>query len=254
LARTPTIIEEARTFGVKIGDWIEYGNFTAEYSSTDPTAKEDPPDIVEHRNIGWIRNTVVNFSDSMVLFESLLHFENNQTDSKSTEKVDIETGFSTHELRAAFMFVSANLVEGESIYEGEFAVYKINKTDFREYLQGKTRETNHLSGSTITYIDIDQVLAVSIDYYWDRETGILCEYLGRGALTKNEYTISWSQSFRIIDTNVKWTEQDDGPPDGQGEYSPIIVGAIVAVVAVTSIPVAYFIWSRKYKRRRRRRR
>lgn len=250
----PTIIEEARTFGVEIGDWVEYSNFTAEYSSTDPTAKEDPPHIVEHRNIGWIRNTIVNFSDSMVLFESWLHFGYNQTDSKSTEKVDIETGFSTHELRAAFMFVSANLVEGDSIYEGEFAMYTINKTVFREYLQGSSRETNHLSGSTVSYIDIDQVLVVSIDYYWDRETGILCEYLGSGALAKNEYTISWSQSFRVVGTNIEWTEQDDGPPDGQGGDSPVSIGVVVAVVAAASIPVAYLIWSRRDKKRRRRRR
>lgn len=245
-------VKETRAFGVKIGDWVKYGSFVAEYDSTDPDASEVPPHIVEHNRIDWINNTVVNFNNSMVSFESLVHFKNNNTYAQSVEKVDIETGYNTHELRAAFMFVSGNLEEGDSIYGGEYLAYKINETIFSNYLQGKSRKTNHLYGSTVTPLaEEDNFLTMSVDYYWDRETGILCEYLGGGTLVRGQYTTSLLQSFRIIDTNIEWVGQDDAVPDGWVGYSPVIVGVVVALV---SVPVVYFLWRRKDKRRRKKRR
>lgn len=243
-------MKTTRTFGVKAGDWIKYGDFTASYSSNDPSATQEPSEIVEHKNIGWIRNTVENISGPVATFESLIHFENNDTETKSLEEVNIESGYSSDELRAAFMFVSAGLREGDSIYtSSEFEIYRINETISREYIRGVSRETNHLYGSTVMPIDEDQTLLLSVDYYWDKETGILCEYLGGGSLTTENYITSWSQSYQIVDTEISWVGQNNTLPDMPRGYWLGVVA--IGVIVVSVLLVLFLRRQRRGKRRKR---
>lgn len=246
LAIASAMVRETRTVGVDVEDWVKYGNFDAEYASSDPEAQRTPSVIVEHDNTAWIRNKVVNISGSLVTFESLVHFENG-TEYESLEEVDINTGTSSSEIKALFKFVSADLGEGDSIYSAAgFDAFKITETIFHEYIGGISRKTNHLSSSET----LPQGISVYVDYHWDKETGILCEYLGVGNLIQENYITSWEQSYNVIDTNIEWVEQEDTSTSTPGGYPPSIV---VVVMIIVFVPVVFLVWRQTRRKSRRRR-
>ncbi len=239
---------------MKVGDRVRYGNFTAPYATNDPNATKEPVEIVEHNRIGWIENMVVVISSTTVRFESVSHFENG-TKSYETEHVDIRTGDSSDDIRATFMFVAAGLGEGDSLYSSEeFSAYKINETISRKFIGEISRKTNHLNvagGMTLPSEDGEEerVLILSTDYYWDSETGILCEYLGSGSLLRGNYTTSWSMSYRIAETNIPWVEHTNGQDGALPQGYPLVI--MVTVGIVVSVPVVFVLWRRKGGRRRR---
>ncbi len=188
----------------------------------------------------------MDISGSLVTFESAIHFENG-TEPESLEEVDIDTGISSSDIRATFMFISADLEEGDDLYSSEeFVDLEITETIFREYIEEKSRKTNHISSSDT----LPQGIVVSVDYYWDKETGILCEYSGMGTVIQENYLTSWSQSYKIIDTNIPWVEQEDKSSDTPGGYPPSIIGVVVIIVFV---PVVFLLWRQTRRKSRRRR-
>jgi hypothetical protein len=246
--------ETVRTAGVEVGDWVKYGSFTASYVTNDPNATEEPLEIKEHNRIDWIENTVADLSGTTVSLNSVTRFEN-ETKSSEIQHVDISTGDSSSDLRATFMFVAADLGEGDSVYSSdEFSAYKINETISQKYLGGISRKTNHLNVAGGMPVPGDtgedeQVLVVSTDYYWDSETGILCEYLGSGSLLKGDYTTSWSMAYQIAETNIPWVEHANGQNDAlPQEYPP---GIVVAVVILVFAPIVFVLWRRRGRRRSR---
>jgi hypothetical protein len=249
-AATTFGIKATRPTGVRVGDWIKYGDFIAMYESNDPDAAQAPADIVEHNNTDWIRNTVVDVTGTTVIFESLIRFKHNDTQAKSTENVDIESGDSSSESRAAFMFVGADLGEGDTIYTSdEFVDYKIAETISREYLPEARRKTHHFNSSASIDLSEDQILVLSVEYYWDKETGILCEHRGLGVLG-GTYTTYWSKSYKIVGTNVSWVDQNDEPSDSTEGYPPVI---FVVAAILAGVPTAFLVWKLKSRKPRRRR-
>jgi hypothetical protein len=95
----------------------------------------------------------------------------------------------------------------------------------------------------------ERVLIISTDYYWDSETGILCEYLGSGSLLRGNYTTSWSMSYRIAETSIPWVEHTNGEDGMLPQEYPLVI--MIAVGILVLLPVAFVLWRRRGRRQRR---
>jgi len=127
LMLTVSVAQESpeRIVGVRVGDWVKYGDFLATYESDDPSAQTPPADLVEHNNTEWVRSTVESISGTKITFQTVTHYKNG-TDMSSTLYVDINTG----DGEGAHMFISANLTALDNIYNStEYDDTWINGTD-----------------------------------------------------------------------------------------------------------------------------
>lgn len=101
--------------------------------------------------------------------------------------IDIDTGESSNETAETtditFMIISANLNVNDTIYtSGDFSTWKLNETIVRTYPDGE-RSTNHLN-MTVEYSVIFNQTEIdyyhSMNWYWDRSTGIIVEISWEG--------------------------------------------------------------------------
>lgn len=197
-----TSLSIERKVGVKVGDWVEYGNFNVIWDSTDPGAQL-PPDLEFLTNTLWIKTATQAISGTNITFEFTIHLGNG-TEQTNTWSIDVDAGRGF-----PFYFISANLSAGDTTYGGDVNYPPgpiINATLHVEYL-GQHRETNHLN-ITRFFEDFHgwKNYHESYNYYWDRTTGILTQYsYQRSYLSGTEnYSTSALTSFRIVDTNVRW--------------------------------------------------
>jgi len=170
-----------RTVGVQVGDWVKY--VPLEITGYRPGFPVDR-NVVE-----WGKTTVQAVSGTTMEVELLFHLKNG-TDLTVTGPVDVVTSGYPGPTFMSGLFISKGLPAGAPLY----ATYpfgatptslKINETIFKEYL-GVSRETNHVNATK---------WGIHIDAYWDRATGVLCEY-------KEDFPTRWSWRFRIVDTNL----------------------------------------------------
>ena len=197
-----------RIVGVKVGHWVKYGDFLATWSSNDPDVKEPPAELVEHNNTEWVTNTVTKVTGTRITFQTVTHYKNH-SETTSISYVDINTG----EGNGTFMFVSANLTPGESIYDSsEQADTWINETIQLVYMNS-LRKTNYLVATQTQFWpdEIIQNLAFKIEYFWDKTTGILSERMGTFVTTTGEYRTVAFRSEIMTDTNL-WEENPDTTP------------------------------------------
>ena len=98
------------------------------------------------------------------------------------------------QFKANFEVISANLEENGTLYTSvDYSTIKINETIARTY-PDSARDTNHLNITTETEIDQN----TSMNYYWDKSTGILVEMSQRVIYQTGGYLTSWSTSLRIL--------------------------------------------------------
>jgi len=225
-----------RIVGVKVGDWIKYGNFYASWTSDDPNAQEPPKDLIEHSSIEWITNTVQNIVGTNITFQTVTHYKNG-TETTSMYHVDIKTG----EGNATFAFISANLDAGESVYTSiEYADTWINETAPLVYVNA-LRETNYLLASMYEVVpgDVEQTLFYQTEAFWDKATGILSERAGTVVQTYEVYGVEFTsvaiRSEVMIDTSLWEENPDTTPPTAQaGPDQTAVVNEIVRFDAQNS--------------------
>lgn len=197
-----------RVVGVKVGDWVKYGDFFVTWTSTDPTA-QPPLDLIEHNKTEWVTNTVENISGTKITFQTVTHYEND-TETTGVSYVDINTG----EGNGTFTFISANLDPNERIYSSvEYTHTWINQTVQLLYANA-VRETNYLTASQYVSDEWGQTFGYEIQYFWDRTTGALSQRIGTSVLTTGEYTTMAMRSEVLIDTNLWEEKPDTTPPTG----------------------------------------
>jgi len=104
------------------------------------------------------------------------------------------------------MVIGANLNEGDPIYTaGDYSNWFINETITRLY-PDSTREANHIN---MTYAynytmppDIDVDYFYSMNFYWDKATGIMVEDSFEVRNQTGEYLTTWLMAFKITESNV----------------------------------------------------
>jgi hypothetical protein len=194
----------ARTVGVNTGDWIKFADIDVTWSSNDPNASKVwyGMDLEMYNQTEWVRAEITQVSGTNVTIQSVEHFKNG-TDEVSGGWVDVETG---EGVNATSMVIGANLNEGDPIYTaGDYSNWFINETITRVY-PGSTRETNHIN---ITYAfnytippDIDVDYFYSMNFYWDKATGIIVEDSFEVINQTGEYLTAWSMDLKITESNV----------------------------------------------------
>jgi PKD repeat protein len=198
-----------RVVGVKEGDWVKYGDFIATYESDDPSAQTPPADLIEHNNTEWVKNTVEGINGTKITFQTVTHCKNG-TETTDSLYVDISTG----EGLGIFMFISANLSQGETIYgSNEYNTTYINATKQQVYANAM-RETNYLVLATMSQYQTDDTIETygfMVEYFWDKATGISSERIGTFTKETEEYSTVAVRSETVTDTNV-WNEIPDTTP------------------------------------------
>jgi hypothetical protein len=187
--RSPVI----RKVGVKVGDWAKY-DFAINWSSNDPNPPlPRPPSWVF--DIEWLMTSVQAVVDTRITFQLTMHFKNG-TEQTQTLLMDVNTGYDN----TTFFYISANLSKGDRIYSPRYWP-TINETITRVYAD-VAREVNHLNISVTEYYR-DYLWSRSLNAYWDRITGVLCEYEALLTIThRRGYVTSISTALKLIETNI----------------------------------------------------
>lgn len=194
----------ARTVGVNTGDWIKSGDIDVTWSSNDPNASKVwyGMDLEMYNQTEWVRTEITQVSGTNVTMQMVQHFKNGSDDT-SSGWVDVDTGDGVN---ATFMIISANLNENDAIYtSGDYSDWLINETITRTYPDG-ARETNHIN-ITFAYNytippDIEFDYFYSMNFYWDRATGILVEDGFEVINQTGEYLTALSMVSKITESNV----------------------------------------------------
>jgi hypothetical protein len=200
--------------GVSPGDYGMYGDISATWSSTDPTAQ--PPDSFKEINdTQWLSGTVSTVVGTNVTFQTQVHF-NNGTTKNSVTWVDVDTGQSGSSDQSGNMsmfILAANLNETDPIYSGvEFTYLTINETVPINY-PGGARMTNHLNvtlSMNITF-PFEINFNMSMNYWWDKTTGVMTEMAQYYEDKSFGNTTTWSMSIKLTDSN-KWTVPEFSTP------------------------------------------
>ena len=200
-----------RTVGVNIGDWFKYGDITVNWSSNDPNATFPPPgwEWLETMNdTEWMLLSVVSGTvDTYIGLQATEHFKND-TERIRSGFITIDTGNSsqtTNEtLDMTFMVISADLDANDTIYTLQYSTYRINETIVRTYPDG-VRDTNHLNMTweySWTINETEYYFYQTLNFYWDRSTGIFVEEYFEGINQTGMYLTTWSCLARITESNV----------------------------------------------------
>jgi len=211
LMLTVSVAQESpeRIVGVKVGDWVKYGNFLATYESNDPGAQTPPMDLIEHNKTEWVTSTVESINGTKITFQTVTHYKNG-TDTNSSLYVDINTG----DGEGAFMFISANLSQLDNIYgSAEYDNTWINVTNQMVYANA-LRETHYLVAAIGSQSEIDDIvesIGYMVEYFWDKATGVLLERIGTFSKETGDYSTVTVMSESVTDTNL-WEEKPDTTP------------------------------------------
>ena len=200
------VASPTRTVGVDVGDWFTYEDVSVTWSSNDPSASKVwyGMDLEMYNQTEWVSVEITGVSGTNVTVQSIQHFKNG-TEEISGGWVDVDTGDGVN---ATTMLISADLNENDAMYTaGDYSTWFINETIMREYPgPDSSRATNHINMTyaynyTIPpYIYVDYFY--SMNFYWDKATGILVENSFEIMNQTGEYLTSWSLSFKITGSNV----------------------------------------------------
>jgi hypothetical protein len=193
----------AGTPGVSVGNTATYGNVNFDWSSNDPSATP-PAEWIGLNGTAWFRGTIENIAGTNVTISALLHY-NNGTEDTELGWVDVDTG----EGNMTLFLTSANLNVGDPIYTtGDYSDLTINETIPMTY-PGSQRQTNHVNVTMEESSEFFNV-SLSMNLYWDQETGVLTQM----SIISNEtttYTTNYSVSMQLTDSSA-WVVPEFGMP------------------------------------------
>jgi len=235
---TATAQSQKAIVGVNVGNWAKYGDILVKWGSTDQSAKPSQ-EFIELNNTEWVYHNVSKVSSTKIIFRQVIKFKDG-TQNTSTLQVDVNTGTGNGTL----MFIPANKSLGDPLYPfaGEATPLWINETILRTYV-GVTREVNHLEIIQSRPLE-GGTTDISINYYWDRETGILTERSAELINKTGKYITSYSRSDKIVETNL-WSAGEDQVTAPNYGFWP--VGMVIAIVVII---VTWRLWPKKKRKRR----
>jgi len=229
-AMVVTSSAQPRTAGVSVGDRFEFGDVTVTWSSNDPNASKVwyGMDLEWYNQTEWMSGEVTQVSGTNVTMQSVLHFKNG-TEEISGGWIDVDTG---EGVNATLMLISADLNENDAIYaSGNYSTWLINETTTRTY-PGGVRETNHINFTYAYNYTIPPDTSIdyfySMNFYWDRATGMMVEDSFEMRNQTGEYLTAWSMDFKITESNV-WVVPE----------FPRLTSIVLILVVLTTAIVIY---------------
>lgn len=238
-AMVVTSSAQLRTVGVTVGDWIKFGDVNVSWSSNDPNATKVPygMDLERFNETEWGKGQIMQVSGTNVTLQYTERFKNG-TEETSSVWIDVDTG----DGNATFMLIAANLNENDAVYtSGDYSNYLLNETMTRVY-PGSTREINHINMTYGPYNytippDTEVYFFYSMNFYWDKATGILVEDSFEMTNQTGEYLTVWSIDFRISESNV-WVIPE----------FPSLTSIVLILVVLTTAIVIYTQNNKQRKR------
>jgi hypothetical protein len=187
------------TVGVSVGDWFMYEGDLVLWEADDgvPFPPHQMYSFLQTWNESdWQKRTVTNVSGTTVTYEIVTHYKNG---TEVTQTVD-------EGVTSAFTYyaIGANLGPGDQARASIFGDPMIlNETIDREY-GDITRETNYCEWSSFYSNPLPTLYDVYThdDFYWDKATGILAEWVYNGSLSMAEGNATYSVIQKLIDANV----------------------------------------------------
>jgi len=204
--------------GVKVGDWIKYGQVTVAWNGTGT----EPPSVMEEMKVDWLRIDVEYVSGTAVTLNATTHY-NNGTQISSSIGVDVT--------EMSYALIASNLKKGDSITPRADSP-TINQTTTGIYANA-SRNVNLLETTSVY-----ENQTTTLKYYFDQSTGIPVEFYSKSPDNSNPGAYSES-SWRATETNM-WS------PDVPGSLSNTLIYVIVAVVIIIVV-IAVAIVLRKKK-------
>jgi hypothetical protein len=191
------VAAQPRNVGVNVGDWFKYGDVTGSWSSNDPNATIPPFAFNETE---WMRLSVQGIVGTNVTGQMTVHYVNG-TEESNEGWIDIDTGEAKDGL---FWIIAENLEPGHSIYtSANYSTWTINETIVRTYPDG-VRNTNHLN-STMEInmsVPIEIYQYISMNFYWDKTSGVLVEWAQEYQSQIGENLTNWSFTIRMSESKV----------------------------------------------------
>jgi len=194
---------QPRVVGVNVGDWFKFGTIDINWSSNDPNATFPPSgwEWLEERNATeWVLFSVVDVSGTNVTFQSTEHFES-ETERIQISYIDVDTGAGN----ISFGAIAANLNANDTLYTAPpYSSFTINETVTRTYPSG-VRETNLFNmtdESSWTINETQYYYYYTMNFYWDKATGVLVEQYFEAIYQTGEYLTSWSSLASLTESNV----------------------------------------------------
>ncbi len=224
--------------GVKVGDMVKYGDFIALWGSDVPGAVA-PQNLIDINNTSYVVNTVLSVSGTTISFESRTLYLNG-TEDVETKDVDVVSGNGSGNLT----FVSAGLGASDKVYSiGNVTDARLNSTSLRSYC-GLWRETNLLN---TTQVFPDASMALWVEYYWDRATGMLAQqFWSYTQLIQGNMLDQGSIEYKMVDNNIWIGVPDSVPPTANAGPDQIVeVGNTTNFDAGASrdnVGIAKFFW------------
>jgi len=203
--------------GVKVGDWIKYGQFTVTWSGNGT----EPSYITDAKKEDWMRLDVENVSGTTVALNETVHY-NNGTQTSVSSSVDVK---GTEALPFfSFFLIASNLSKGDPVTNQtglgatRYTVPTINQTTTGIYA-GASRNINLLETTSVTINN----QTVTLKIYWDQSTGVMVEL--------HENVPYFEFSFKATETNM-WNADFVGTLNGNLIY--IITGIVILIIVIAA--------------------
>jgi len=188
-----SVVAQPRVVGVSVGDWFKYRAITGNWSSDDPNATFP---LLEWNVTEWMLMSVEDVSGTNITFQSTYHLTNGNEVTQRGD-VNIDTG----DGNVTFSTISADLNVNDTIYSSfGYSTMKINETIVRAY-PDSTRNVNHLN-TTMEFNVTGFYQYLSVNWYWDRSSGIFVEMAHEAISEAGGYTTTISVLLRITESNV----------------------------------------------------
>ncbi|MCW4044330.1 MAG: hypothetical protein NWE94_02285 [Candidatus Bathyarchaeota archaeon] len=183
---------QTRIPGVYQGNTFTY-DVSAVWSSTDPSAVV-PAELLSINQTEYYRVTIAAVSGAEITTQTVWHFYNG-TETTSIGTINVETGVTNGGFWA---IVAGNLGVNDRLHPSGPNYITVNATVMREYLGG-SRETNHLI-LTLEGSDSGGDYIEHVDYYFDKQTGMLVQL--SDAKVYSNPTVTITRLWKIKESNV----------------------------------------------------
>ncbi|HEY33033.1 MAG TPA: hypothetical protein G4O10_08010 [Dehalococcoidia bacterium] len=225
--------QEGGSIGVEVGDWANYSITSFSYESNVPGLEEPPVELAVLASIEWFIGEVMEVSGNSVTMQAGTYYDD------GTNQFETITGnpvAGTGNLSDSLAPENLSLGDQFYIWLEEWGLpgpqlATVSETTSRAYA-GETRQANHV----ILNLPHPDRGDFSFDYYYDKETGIVCEWVTVFSHEVESYYTSFSWSGVITETNL-WGPDSVVIPDPEvvSDTTPVTLDAVETASAMVVI-------------------
>jgi hypothetical protein len=169
---------------VAVGDWAKYV-MNATWHSSDPNATE-PDQIKEQKEIKWMKIEIQNVSDTITMLQTY-YYKNGTETTLAPISGDMKLEF------LAFI-IPSNLQKGDKI-PGSMP---FNPIDEAQGIYAGMKRNLTYANFTMSFFGMN----MTMNMYWDRSTGILCEMNTTASMRVGSDSTTQSTSTKMTETNL----------------------------------------------------